>query len=101
MLLDVFHRLPMLSFRLSLQSGKQKKAARSQVGTLRELGNHRGVATGQKVGKDKGRVVGSKQLGNSKFFLAFHQHFRHMIRSDLAHLQIFGHYSMYHECRHV
>ena len=58
MLLDVFHGFPMLSFQLSLQTGKQKKVARSQVGTVRGLGDHRGVAPGQVVGNDEGRVAG-------------------------------------------
>ena len=57
MLLDVFHGLPILSFQLSLQTGKQKKVARSQVGTVRGL-DHRGVAPGQVVGNDEGRVAG-------------------------------------------
>ena len=59
MLLDVFHGLPMLSFQLSLQTGKQKKVARSQVGTVRGLGDHRSVAPGQVVGNDEGRVMGA------------------------------------------
>jgi len=91
----------MFSFQLSLQPGKQKKAARSQVGTVRGLEDYRGIVTDQNVGNDEGRVAKGRHLRNSKFFLAFHQYFRHKIRTDLAHLQIFGHYPMYHECRHV
>lgn len=58
MVLDVFHGLPMFSFQLSLESGKQKKVAWSQVGTVRGVGDHRGVAPGQEVGSDEGRVAG-------------------------------------------
>lgn len=49
MLLDVFRGLP--CFQLYFQSGKQKKMARSQVGTVRGLGDdYRGVASSQEVG---------------------------------------------------
>lgn len=38
---------------------------------------------------------------NWKFFLFVHRHLRHKLRTDLSHLQIFGHYPMYRRYWHV
>lgn len=51
--LDVFHRLSILSFQLSFQSGKEKKVV--QICDCKETGD-RGVAVGQEIGNDEGRV---------------------------------------------
>jgi len=64
--------------------GNGIKVARGHVGTVMGLGDHRRIVTGQKVGNDKGRVAGSRQLRNSNFFPAFRQHFRRKFRAHFA-----------------
>lgn len=58
MLLDAFHGLPVLSFQLSVRSKKHKTADKSQVGTLRGMGNNWGFAPGQEVSLDEEHVAG-------------------------------------------
>ena len=90
MFLDVFHGLPMLSFQLSLQSGKQKQVARSQVGTVTELGDHRGVPPGQEIGNDECRVAGGIVMVELDHVFDVNPHARDSAFQSLEHLQVKG-----------
>ena len=80
----------MLLFQLSLQSGKQKKVARSQVGTVRGLGDHRGVAPGQEIGNDEGRVAGGIVMVELDRIFDVCLHARDSAFQSLEHLQVKG-----------
>jgi len=88
--MDVFHGLPMLSFQLFLQTGKQKKVARSQIETVRGLGDHRCVASDEVVGNDEGRVAGGIVMVELDRVFDVSPHARDPAFQSLEHLQIEG-----------
>ena len=90
MMLDVLHGLPMLSFQLVLQSRKQKEVARSQVGTVSGLRDHRGLAPGQVVANYVVRVGGGVVMVHLYCVFDVRPHARNTAFQSLQHLQVKG-----------
>ena len=80
----------MLSFQLSLQSGKQKYVALSQVGTVRGLSDYRGVAPGQEIGNDECRVAGGIVMMELDRVFDVSPHARDPAFQSLEHLHLKG-----------
>lgn len=65
---------------------------------------HPGLVTGYERAKKVGLVLNQIQQSlteRNSFFLIFYKHFRHNLRTDIAHLQILSHCPMYWKCERV
>ena len=72
------------------RQGNKKKVTRSQVGTVRRLGDHRCVAPDQEIGNDEGRVAGSIVMVELDRVSDVSPHERDSVFQSLEHLQVKG-----------